>query len=201
MRQLVLLFLLSGFLINRGAAGGKPPQGYSCSPLDNDNGPLDNLRKFKVVPDVIDFVPEQSIRITYENNVRVREGTKINNIKLTQRPDVRYNSRRGQLYTLMMVDPDIPLVAAPLLSQYLHWMVINIPRDFINDGFTVGNYIQPFAIEPHRYTFLVWEQRGRIEMRELAIVERFKFSARNFAKEHNLKLIAANFVLAGVTVL
>lgn len=194
---LMLLALLPGILSGDITTGNSSSTQH-CGTGPNDNGPLENLRTYKVVPDVIDGLPRESICIIYEGNKRVLQGNKLSTTETLLQPAIKYNGKNGEWYTLMMVDPDIPLKEAPILAQYAHWLVVNIPANSLGDGDVLGEYTPAFAVGPHRYTFLIWKQTGKINMTPQP---GFFFSAKKFAEEHDLKLKAANFMNCGTLVL
>lgn len=99
---------------------------------------------------------------------------------------------RRSYYTLLMIDPDVPSRNAPLMRNFVHWMVVNIPGLDISKGSTRAEYVMP---QPppgtgfHRYIFFVFNQG--ISMRNFdenysAFIDRGKFSVRNFAAKYNL---------------
>ena len=61
-----------------------------------------------------------------------------------------------------MVDPDAPGPAAPLLADFLHWIVSDIQPQCITtqERKTVAPYMlpTPLSVTPHRYTFLIYRQ-------------------------------------------
>lgn len=65
-------------------------------------------------------------------------------------------------YTLIMVDPDAPNPAAPLLADFLHWIVSDVQPECITTQKRkkVAPYMlpTPLSVAPHRYTFLVYRQ-------------------------------------------
>lgn len=65
-------------------------------------------------------------------------------------------------YTLIMVDPDAPGPAVPILADFLHWIVSDVqPACIANQKRkTVAPYMfpTPLSVAPHRYTFLIYRQ-------------------------------------------
>ena len=65
-------------------------------------------------------------------------------------------------YTLIMVDPDAPGPAAPILADFLHWIVSDVQPKCIatQQRKQVAMYMfpTPLSVSPHRYTFLVYRQ-------------------------------------------
>lgn len=59
-------------------------------------------------------------------------------------------------YTLMMVDPDVPL-----LSEINHWLVGNIVGNDLATGETIAEYtgpMPPIGTGIHRYVFMTFKQ-------------------------------------------
>lgn len=65
-------------------------------------------------------------------------------------------------YTLIMVDPDAPGPALPILSDFLHWIVSDAQASCVADQKrnAVAPYmlLTPLSIAPHRYTQLLYRQ-------------------------------------------
>lgn len=65
-------------------------------------------------------------------------------------------------YTLIMVDPDAPGPAAPILRYFLHWIVSDVQPSCITTQTRkmVAMYMSPtpLSVAPHRYTFLIYRQ-------------------------------------------
>lgn len=65
-------------------------------------------------------------------------------------------------YTLILVDPDAPGPALPILKQFLHWIVSDVQPKCITTQTRkqVASYMfpTPLSVSPHRYTFLIYRQ-------------------------------------------
>jgi hypothetical protein len=103
-------------------------------------------------------------------------------------------------------DPDAPSRALPEVREWLHWLVVNIPGDQIEQGEVLTEFVPScpgMGTGLHRYTFLVYEQPGEAllkcdEQRHDTSMPhralRRHFSIRNFAKKYGLgEPIAGNF--------
>jgi phosphatidylethanolamine-binding protein (PEBP) family uncharacterized protein len=49
-------------------------------------------------------------------------------------PSVTWESDEHAYYTLIMTDPDAPTRESAKFREWLHWMVVNIPGDAIEQG-------------------------------------------------------------------
>merc|ERR1712029_842656 len=84
--------------------------------------------------------------------------------KAQSQPRVSFEDADSKkLYTLAMVDPDAPSRADPKAAEWLHWLVVNIPGDKLEDGEDIGHGkvlmqhngpAPPKGTGPHRYVFL-----------------------------------------------
>lgn len=165
---------------------------------------LDNIVKEQVVPDVIDSKPAASIRIKYLSGAEVLQGNVLTPTQVKDLPKVTFDAKSDQLYTLLMVDPDAPSRVKPTFREILHFAISNIPGGDLSKGETMAEYIgsgPPKGTGLHRYVFLVFLQKGKLEssmkIPKTSRAGRTNFSARAFAKKHNLgEPIAANFYQA-----
>jgi hypothetical protein len=65
-------------------------------------------------------------------------------------------------YTLIMVDLDAPDPARPIYSEWVHWMITNIPGNMINQGRIILPYEIPTPAKgTHRYVIYIYDQGGK----------------------------------------
>ncbi|EDW24561.1 GL24219 [Drosophila persimilis] len=161
-----------------------------------------------IVPDVVDSVPKGRLQVMYGGNLFVEQGNALTPTQVKDEPKVTWESDEGQerdtLLTLLMVDPDAPSRADPEFREILHWAMVNIPGDDPCRGYALAEYIgagPPLNTGLHRYVFLLYRQREKIE--QTATIPktirkgRLNFSARDFASKHRLgSPIAANYFQA-----
>ena len=110
------------------------------------------------------------------NNKEIINGQFISPQNSQSKPIVNYLACSNTLYTLIMHDPDAPS------GNHLHWIVINIPGNNINDGNTLLQYIGPSPPNgsgTHKYIFLLVEQR---EKKYLQPIQRAMSMDNLFAK-------------------
>ncbi|XP_031332286.1 protein D2-like [Photinus pyralis] len=163
---------------------------------------LHGIRKHRVVPDIIDIIPSDLAEVVYPNDVRVEIATELKPIQVKEPPIIRWAAHPNLFYTISLTDPDAPSNRNPILREWHHWLVGNIPGDAIEKGETLTEYIgagPPRGSGLHRYVFLVFQQKDRIQFEEQrltndSVKNRGKFSIRKFAQKYNLgNPIAANF--------
>ena len=94
----------------------------------------------------------------------------------------------------MFLDPDAPTRKAPIMREWQHWIVINVPGDDVSKGETLTDYVgagPPQGSGLHRYVILVFKQPGKLTVDEkhLKITDqtpRERFSTKKFAAKYNL---------------
>ncbi|KAL7729166.1 hypothetical protein ACLKA6_009631 [Drosophila palustris] len=158
-----------------------------------------------LVPDVVDVVlPKGKLLVNYAVAGAVQEGNELTPTQVKDQPEVIWEAEQGQLYTLLMVDPDAPSRTDPKWREILHWAVINIPGNKLNSGHSLAEYIgsgPPEGSGLHRYVFLLYRQGQKIDdsqhIDKRTREGRLSFSARQFAEKHGLgQPIAGSFYQA-----
>ena len=97
------------------------------------------------------------MKILY-NNKEVTNGEFISPQSAQTKPIIEYQAPPDAIYTLIMNDPDAPS------GNHLHWIIINIPGNNINEGNTLLEYMGPAPPNGsgyHNYIFLLIEQREK----------------------------------------
>ncbi|XP_041477692.1 phosphatidylethanolamine-binding protein 4-like [Lytechinus variegatus] len=113
-------------------------------------------------------------------------------------PLVRYERASGEdFYTLLMIDPDAPQ------SPWLHWLVMNIKGDDLNDfgdlkGDTVTEYAPPTPPAGsgyHRYFFYLYYQPHGAVSSDLgfAVPSRARFDVGALLEEYGLECEAIHY--------
>ncbi|CAG8666613.1 10921_t:CDS:2 [Racocetra persica] len=162
---------------------------------------IDPLVATEIIPDVVEnFVLEATLDIKYGEK-KADFGNEISIEETQKAPEVSFKIGEADpnfRYTLIMTDPDAPSRKEPTKREWRHWVVGNIPSDGnLSEATHLDDYQGP-APPPntdfHRYVFLLYRQpTPHINYPKLNTVERPGFKARQFAKEHELKLVSANF--------
>ncbi|RWS24036.1 protein D3-like protein [Leptotrombidium deliense] len=128
---------------------------------------LQNLETDGVVPDVIDKVPGKILKVKYSSGAIVNFGNELTPNDTNVNPTtLKWPKKYGNLYTLVMVDPDAPSRQNPTHAEYLHWLVINIQGKSRDE---VANYVGPAPPQGtglHRYVLLIFIQNTRLEIDE-----------------------------------
>lgn len=189
------LFLLSATVFPTGDAGRNPLFRIKTK-----------MEEAQVVPDMIDSVPVDILRITYGARTKVQMGNELTPTQVKDLPtEVRWPTQPKALYTLIMADLDAPSRADPKDREGLHWLVVNIPGNDLDMGEVFTEYIgsgAPLGTGLHRYVTLVFKQNGKLNLtREKtsnrSAAGRFGFKTRDFVKENNLHgPVAGNFFFA-----
>ena len=111
-----------------------------------------------IQPEVVHNGPPKFAQVHFESGVEPELGDMITPEQASVQPDVAWDAADGKLYTLAMVDPDAPSRANPInrcrissasfltfsSSEWLHWLVVNIPSDQnIDSGQVLSEYMGP----------------------------------------------------------
>jgi len=139
--------------------------------------------------------PQHILDCVYKNNILVNQGNVLTIDQTQECPSqLKWPVERGQLYTIIMCDPDAPSRESPKWRNFLHWCIVNIPGDEISKGAKVMDYMGPAPPRGtglHRYVFLVYKQ-GQ-EIGKPSIEDRKNWSLTNFVKSQPLQLLSGNF--------
>lgn len=117
---------------------------------------------------------------------------------------------KPKLYTVALIDPDAPRPDQPTSRSWLHWLVVNIPGDDVDAGKTLRSYVgafPPAQTPPHRYFFLLMEQRAGEQRFQSALPAgdglsaedvrtRSNWSLSQFVAENQLKLVGWHHFVA-----
>ncbi|KAF1484818.1 39S ribosomal protein L38, mitochondrial, partial [Eudyptula minor novaehollandiae] len=117
------------------------------------------------------FTPWVTLRVEYsqedEHLVPVYYGNVVTPSEASSPPAVSYKADKGSLWTLLLTNPDGHLRVAD--SEYLHWLVTNIPGNDIKSGKEICHYLPPFPAMGtgyHRFIFLLFKQDCPIDFSE-----------------------------------
>ncbi|KAI3966329.1 hypothetical protein MKX01_007172 [Papaver californicum] len=195
---------------------------------------VQSLAVGKVIGDVVDmFTPSVQLAVYY-GPMKITNGCKLKPSLVSDKPTVFINNLHNQshdrgsnrsydlhrsvstnLYTLVMSDPDAPTPSEPSIKEWLHWVVVDIPKGFDSTrGREVVAYMEPRPpIGIHRYVFTLFQQKGPMvfggpvlmstqgyalmvgnnlhENGDTDLPSRVHFNTRNFAAQNGFDLPAA----------
>lgn len=175
-----------------------PPIRQLSSCLNSKRG----MQSIKIVPDVIDVAPKDTIKVSYPSGKSAESGNTLTPTQVKDQPTVEWAADAGSFYTLVMTDPDAPSRKEPTFREWHHWLVGNIPGNDVAKGEVLSEYVgsgPPPGTGLHRYVFLVYKQHGKLTFDEPRLTNRSgdkrgKFAIRAFAKKYKLgDPIAGNF--------
>ncbi|XP_046964048.1 protein D1-like [Vanessa cardui] len=156
---------------------------------------LDN----KLVPNIEIVAPQSFITVNY-SSVNIDLGTEVNPVQTLFPPVVSYEANSTELYTFMFFGPDLPIDVVPRYTQFLHWLIVNIPGEDMENGDTVSTHFPPTPYPGgFPYLFLLYKQNERIDPEPLYslrfILNRPGFDPVEFKRQHNLVgPLAGNFM-------
>ncbi|XP_052544074.1 39S ribosomal protein L38, mitochondrial isoform X2 [Tympanuchus pallidicinctus] len=117
------------------------------------------------------FTPWVGLKVGYnqedEHLVPVYYGNVVTPSEASNPPEVSYEADKGSLWTLLLTNPDGHLRDTD--SEYLHWLVTNIPGNDIKAGKEMCHYLPPFPAMGtgyHRFIFLLFKQDRPIDFSE-----------------------------------
>ncbi|XP_032648779.1 large ribosomal subunit protein mL38 isoform X2 [Chelonoidis abingdonii] len=144
---------------------------------EKTNGPLHKQRvaeHYGIYRDMFDeatFVPRVVLRIEYnlddEHVMPVYHGNFVTPTEASSSPEVIYEADEGSLWTLLLTNLDGHLRDAD--SEYIHWLVTNIPGNNVDSGTEICHYFPPFPAKGtgyHRFVFLLFKQDRPIDFTE-----------------------------------
>nr|XP_018911661.1 PREDICTED: protein D3-like isoform X1 [Bemisia tabaci] len=161
------------------------------------------MNYFKIMPDLVTEVPPFICQVNWAK-ADADFGNRLEPHEVPVQPiETIWPTDEGKLYTLMLLDLDAPTPKLPVLREYLHWLVVNIPEDYFMKGECIAPYLSPDTRDnPHRLVFLVFEQPTPTHINFEVVTKkaqlehdvRGKFSWREFAKRWELGApLAINF--------
>ncbi|XP_046443939.1 OV-16 antigen-like [Daphnia pulex] len=159
----------------------------------------DDLRRHGVLGQIVDAVPPYIVNVDYADHACVHMGNQLVPRQTQLQPQqVNFPTNgSGGLFTLMAIDPDVPSRNNSIYSEFLQWLVVNIPDEDIERGDVLAEYLGPLPSHKggqHRFIFLAHKQpdgsiintRGLPHAEPCDWASRARFSARKFAQLHRL---------------
>lgn len=172
----------------------------SRCPLFKSDCDLEKFKKANIVPAIVPEIPAKDLKVIYGNH-SITCGEDINITIAKEAPVVKFDASNIEFYTLVMIDPDAPDPHRPVFSQFLQWLVVDIPGDHVSKGKPLKMYMPPSPpvySAPHRYIFLVFQQPNYFfGTTFMSGKGRSRFSVANMLKElEHTDLVAGNFFYA-----
>ncbi|CAG7817943.1 unnamed protein product [Allacma fusca] len=121
------------------------------------------------------FLPIKPLKINFtyildeEYASPVYRGNIIKPYEAVAAPQVSYDAKDDELYTLVLTTPDCHLTEEN--REYLHWLVGNIPGNKIAQGKELCDYLQPFpprGVGYCRYIFVLYKQEKSLDLSKFA---------------------------------
>ncbi|KAF9050804.1 PEBP-like protein [Hymenopellis radicata] len=138
---------------------------------------MERIHQLKIIPDVLpDLRPTVDVTLTIRPRpsvddyrpVSIEPGSFVTPKTTRRPPQVRATPFHTdtRLYTMLLVDSDVPDEVNETYTTYLHWMCPNVPLNAFNRGPIKGlnthtTYVQPHppqGTKYHRYTLLLLPQ-------------------------------------------
>ncbi|XP_061166666.1 large ribosomal subunit protein mL38-like [Saccostrea echinata] len=114
------------------------------------------------------FYPHVNLDVSYDipddYELPVYHGNRIEPSQTGRPPNVYYEAEPDTLWTLLMTAPDSHLQDNN--TEYLHWLVGNIPGNEISKGEVLCDYLQVFPVKGtgfHRCVFVLFKQEQKID--------------------------------------
>nr|PNR47175.1 hypothetical protein PHYPA_014295 [Physcomitrium patens] len=159
-------------------------------------GVVGHLEQTGIIPEVIDrFTPTTTVRLIYNDNLEVLDGTKVSENDVSKQPKVEIEGAfvmPGSLYTIMLVSSS----AIGEGKERVHWIHVNYqgPQDIgsavIRAGADVLHCEAPKAgSNSNQLVFLLFRQPGQLVVPTAHSND--EISARSFAATHHLTPVGA----------
>ncbi|XP_053565150.1 39S ribosomal protein L38, mitochondrial [Bombina bombina] len=117
------------------------------------------------------FVPSVFLRVYYSKGedfaMPVYYGNVVTASEAAVPPEVTFEAEEGSLWTLLLTNPDGHLRDTE--SEYVHWLVGNIPGNQVYSGEEICHYFPPFPAQGtgyHRHIFLLFKQEKHIDYQD-----------------------------------
>ncbi|XP_072098333.1 large ribosomal subunit protein mL38 [Mobula birostris] len=116
------------------------------------------------------FVPRVMLRVHYDcqdYSMPVYFGNVVTPTEAANVPKVSFEAEEGSLWTLLFTNPDGHLRDNE--SEYIHWLVGNIPGNAVSEGEVICHYFPPFPAKGtgyHRCIFILFKQDKAINFKD-----------------------------------
>ncbi|KAJ8264155.1 hypothetical protein GJAV_G00145850 [Gymnothorax javanicus] len=115
------------------------------------------------------FVPRVMLHVAFgeADSAQVHYGNHITPAQAAAAPHVSFEAEEDSLWTLLLTSPDEHLLDSE--SEYVHWLVGNIPGCAVGSGEELCHYIPPFPAKGtgfHRFVFLLFKQDALVNFEQ-----------------------------------
>lgn len=148
------------------------------------------------------FYPVLKLNIGYPRDdgkiVPVHRGNIVTPTEASTKPSVEFKSSPESMWTLGLIGMDGHLDNAE--SQYIHWLVSNIPSNEVHKGDEIFSYLQPFPLRGvgyQRFAFILYKQKSLLK---LDVVNEVSLKARTFNNENFYRAHQDNLTPAGLAI-
>jgi large subunit ribosomal protein L38 len=141
------------------------------------------------------FVPRVQLNIRYplseDSYHPVFTGNRIEPYVAREIPEVSFDHKfslsyqqkpeEDTLWTLVLTNPDGHMTQDT--SEYVHWMISNIPKGDISKGDQIVPYLQPIPFKGtgyHRYVFVLYKQDKKLDLSEFKVSDVNNLEKRTF---------------------
>lgn len=146
------------------------------------------------MPDFVPkFMPSINLKVKYDADKSVYRGNFLHSVQTRTKPTIDYEAKDDAFYTLMMVDPDIPLKDTDQ-DAWNHYTIVNIPGNKIDQGQVLADWIPPAPPKDtgiHRYIWIVLEQPQKLDVADQPSLSSTDFNRvfqfREFIGRYKLK--------------
>ncbi|KAL1914449.1 uncharacterized protein VTP21DRAFT_8901 [Calcarisporiella thermophila] len=164
---------------------------------------MERITQMRVIPDLVhpSVTPSIEVQVDFgEGNFE--PGVFLSPAKTIETPALKIVNTHvnTRLYTIALVDPDVPDTANRTYKQMCHWLVTNVPISStspqVQGGDTVFPYLPPHpqkGTKYHRYTLLVYEQPDGGKQRIELSLDKRDFDIRTIHTKYNLTTRGVSF--------
>ncbi|KAH6933141.1 hypothetical protein HPB50_012492 [Hyalomma asiaticum] len=159
-----------------------------------------NLRRDRVIPEVIAHVPPRPVAVFYPY-ATVLMGNEIDPSALRHVPKFAFETRPNKRYTIFLLGPDYPSRSNPYERSHVMWFLTNYARNSTHEYRPICriSYEQPRVTRNSgrtRFVFLVYDQPDDIDWSRTLLEApspNINFMLDSYVSQNRLTLLAANY--------
>ncbi|XP_025425176.1 phosphatidylethanolamine-binding protein homolog F40A3.3-like isoform X2 [Sipha flava] len=169
-----------------------------------------NFMQYGIQPEIIPFCPLDRLKVVFADRSQAHGGNDLSYNNISYVPDINYNALTERLYTLVYIDAGVTQRIVHNSSQFIQWVVVNIPENDVGLGETVLPFVESppknITIKGYqamsRYVILAYLQFYYLEKDQIKefksyIQDRSGFSIADILFEYNMTIPQfGNFFLA-----